>query len=211
MIKRLTLVFVLSLLTANVALAHVSVRPDKVGVAAFQTFNVSVPSEKDLATTSLRLVLPTGLESVTPTVKPGWNIEVKTHLQDGVTHFLEILWSGGSVPGHYRDDFTFSAKAPATAGTLAWKAYQGYADGSVVSWELAPNAEQPKDAEGKPDFSRVGPYSQTAVVDDLSTTNTLAPVATAAADRTPLIVGSLAFVISLAALVLSLRKNKATP
>ena len=59
------------------ALAHVTVRPSQAGIGSFQTFTVSVPSERDLATVSLRLSLPDGLQNITPTVKSGWNVEVK--------------------------------------------------------------------------------------------------------------------------------------
>jgi hypothetical protein len=80
----------------------------------------------------------------------------------------EIVWSGGSIPVGQRDDFFFSAKAPAEETTLTWKAYQTYADGNVVSWELTPEQEQPKDEEGNDDFSKFGPASQTKVINDLT-------------------------------------------
>src|SRR3989338_5466280 len=67
-----------------------------------------------------------------------------------------------------RDDFTFSTQVPGEEVKLAWKAYQTYSDGTTVSWELAPGAEQPKKADGSPDFSKFGPHSTTTVVDDLS-------------------------------------------
>lgn len=158
-------VFALSSLIAS---AHVAVKPNSVDVGAFQTFTVSVPSERDTATVGIRLPLPDGLESVTPTVKPGWKVEVKKHsLPDG-DHPYEIEWTGGTIPGHFRDEFTFSAKAPTTPGQLVWKAYQKYSDGSIVSWELSPTDEQPKKEDGSPDFSNVGPYSKTDVIDDLN-------------------------------------------
>ncbi len=159
---------VTALIIGQAALAHVTVKPGEVGVGAYQTFTISVPSEKELSTVEVRLTLPAGLESVTPTVKSGWQIQVKSHeLPDG-KHPYEIVWFGGRIPEHFRDEFTFSTKTPATPTTLAWKAHQVYSDGSVVAWELAPGEAQPTKEDGSPDFSTTGPYSQTQVVDDLS-------------------------------------------
>lgn len=159
-------------LAAHVAFAHVVVRPDTAGIGSFQTFTVSVPSEKDFATVELHLLLPDGLEFVTPSVKPGWNVEVLKHAFPSGEHPYEIQWGGGSVPGHFRDDFTFSAKVPTTPAVLQWKAYQKYSDGSVVSWDLGPDLRQPTKPDGSPDFSSKGPYSKTNIVDDLGVSKT---------------------------------------
>lgn len=192
------------LVFSNSALAHVVVRPDHAGVAAFQTFTMSVPSEKEFATVNIRLALPDGLEFVTPTVKPGWQVEVKKHELPGGPHPYEIVWSGGSIPAHFRDDFTFSAKVPASPTTLLWKAYQTYSNGAVVSWDLDPKDEQPKKTDGSPDFSQIGPYSQTNIVDDLS-----APAPEEANDTMDMsfALGVAAILIAAASLVVSLKRK----
>ena len=64
------------ILCATEASAHVGVKPSEVGVGSFQTFTVGVPNERDVPTTQVRLVLPEGLEHITPNVKQGWTIEV---------------------------------------------------------------------------------------------------------------------------------------
>jgi uncharacterized protein YcnI len=163
-------------LGVSVASAHVSVKPSQAGIGSFQTFTLNVPSEREAATVMVRLVLPEGLGHVTPTVKPGWQMEMKhagEQMGEGSEHenegpVTEIIWRGGSIPGFFRDEFSFSTQVPASETKLAWKAYQHYADGSRVAWELAPGSqEQPKNAQGQPDFSAQGPYSMTAVVNDL--------------------------------------------
>lgn len=170
----------LLLTSVSSVLAHVTVKPGNVGVGAFQTFTVSVPNEKGVAVTKMRLVLPEGLEHVSPTLKSGWRVDMVHDEADGVemsmdasTHpehkIKEIIWSG-NIPEGYRDEFSFSAKVPANEGNLVWKAYQSYADGTTVSWELTPDMEQPKDAKGNADFSKFGPASVTKVVNDLSAT-----------------------------------------
>ncbi len=158
--------------------AHVVVKPNQAGVGSFQTFTIGVPNEREVATVGVRLVIPDGLEHVSPNVKPGWkitvneediNTEMSTEMSEHAEHkVVEIVWSGGNIPTGQRDDFLFSAKVPANETTLSWKAYQTYADGQVVSWELTPDMEQPKDAKGAPDYSKFGPASATKVINDLS-------------------------------------------
>lgn len=158
--------------------AHVGVKPSQVSVGAFQTFTVGVPNEREVATIGIRLVIPEGLEHVSPNVKPSWKIEVKHEEMSGENvesndhsehKVTEIIWTGGVIPQGQRDDFFFSAKVPVNETTLSWKAYQTYADGQIVSWELTPDMEQPKDEKGNPDFSKFGPASSTKVINDLET------------------------------------------
>lgn len=136
------------------ASAHVSVKPTEVGVASYQTFTVDVPVEKNIPTVSVKILLPEGLESVTPYVKNGWKISATG---------TEIVWSGGAIPAGQRDDFQFSAKTPAKEGHLIWKAYQTYSDGTIVAWDNAPQG-------GHDDMGdeALNPYSETHVVDDLN-------------------------------------------
>ena len=175
----------LTLFSSNLAFAHAVVKPNIAGIAAYQVFTVSVPSEKDVATTGVRLVLPEGLESITPTVKPGWIIDIitektgKTVKNDNEMDTpeykpKEITWTAGVIPPHLRDEFTFQVKLPSKVATLAWKVYQTYKDGSVVAWELSPTDSQSKGQAGKSDFSKFGPYSTTKVLDDLANTKVVA-------------------------------------
>ena len=166
------------LLSVSTVFAHVSVKPAQVGVGAFQTFTVGVPNEKGVAATKVRLVIPEGLEHVSPNVKSGWKVDMVheesvSMAEDAAGHdehvVKEIIWTG-NIPSGFREDFYFSAKVPADTTTVVWKAYQTYADGSVVSWELTPEMEQPKDEKGNPDYSKFGPASTTKVVNDLTQT-----------------------------------------
>lgn len=138
------------------AFAHVTVKPQQVVAAEYQLFTTSVPNEREVAVTGIRLVIPKNVESVTPTVKPGWNIETKKS-SDTIT---EIIWTGGAIDAGLRDDFTFSAQAPAKATTITWKAYQTYSDGVIAAWDQSPAAKSGHDDESK------GPYSTTKVVNE---------------------------------------------
>ncbi len=79
----------LIVLLAQPVFAHVTVKPSEVTVASYQTFTVGVPVEKDIPTVSVKVLLPAGLESVTPYVKNGWKISATG---------TEIVWTGGSIP-----------------------------------------------------------------------------------------------------------------
>ncbi len=141
------------------AFAHVIVSPNRVGVAKYQEFSMSVPAEKDNPTVGIRLMIPAGLKSVTPNVKAGWMIDEKKTSGDSAT-VTEIDWTGGSIPSGQRDDFLFQAQVPATETTLKWKAIQEYSDRSTVEWTHDPTSN-PEDDSAPP------PYSETKIVNDL--------------------------------------------
>ncbi len=207
------------LLNTTSIFAHAVVSPKEVGVAAFQDFSLGVPSEKDASTTSVRLMLPAGLNFVSPVVKPGWKVEVKNGpISQGMTPPTaadgdvgtsiptEIDWTGGTIPSGQKDIFVFSAQVPAKAGELDWKVYQGFSDGSTVSWDLGPNGEQPKDSKGSSDFSSKGPYSKTMVVNDLKVPNNSSPAAPSQSSA-PLILSILAILLSVGVLGMQFKKK----
>lgn len=163
--------------------AHVTVKPSEALTGTYQTFTTSVPNEKDTPTVAIRVVIPESVESVTPTVKPGWLIETKKY-GDKVT---EITWTGGSIPAQMRDEFTFSAHLPSEAGDIHWKAYQTYQDGTVVSWD-----QTPSDKHGHGEDENKGPYSTTVVISEDGS---------GAADGASLVV---VYVIAVSAFVVSL-------
>ncbi len=181
------------------AWAHVVVKPAQAGVASFVTFNVSVPNEKETANTQLKLLLPSGLQSVSPTVKPGWKITVEKDAKGNAT---SIVWSGGNLPADFRDDFSFSAQVPDKPVDLAWKAYQTYQGSGIVGWDVDPADPSAKDPEVLEKTGK-GPYSVTHVIDDLAKAPP-APTPAAAADSPTavisLIVAIAAFLVAVVAL-----------
>jgi uncharacterized protein YcnI len=139
-----------------VASAHVIVTPGQVGVGEEPIFSISVPNERSSDVTSVRLAIPDGVQDVTPTVTPGWAITTEKK-GDTIT---SVTWTG-DIPAGQRIDLSFGAQAPGKATQLDWKAYQSYADGTVVHWDQKPAGSD--DADGD-----AGPYSVTKVVDDLN-------------------------------------------
>lgn len=191
----------LSLLIGSQASAHTTVKPASVGIGKFQTFTVAAPSEKPIATVGIRLVLPEGLNHVSPNVKPGWKIEIKKEMIGNEEKVTEINWTGGSIPAEMRDEFLFSAQVPSKPTTLNWKAYQTYANGSVVAWDHDPSASQDEGA----DSSTAGPYSKTEVIDDLSTPPAETSTRTSADKKSMIAIG--VSIVALAAALSGLRKQ----
>jgi uncharacterized protein YcnI len=126
----------------GIASAHAVVSPKTAETNTYQTFSLSVPNEKDIATTKVELAIPEGLKSVMPVQKPGWKITLTKDANGNVTR---ISWSGNTISVDFKDVFDFTAHTPQQPTTLAWKAYQTYENGEVVAWDQTPslNAETP--------------------------------------------------------------------
>ena len=202
------------LLSVSPAFAHAVVKPNTAGIGSFTDFTLGVPSEKDVATVGVKLMLPDGLNNFSPIVKSGWKVDVKTSTasaqpdDDGNLKPVpvEINWTGGSVPAGQKDFFMFSAQVPAKETELDWKIIQTYADGSTVSWTIGPNDQQPKDDKGKPDFSKFGPFSKTMVVNDLKTPATdsgMGMSSTSVASGVPMAGNKALWALAIVALALS--------
>lgn len=206
-------------LSAGPVFAHAVVKPATAGIGSFTDFSLGVPSEKDSATIAVKLMIPDGINSVTPIVKPGWKVEVINSTKTGqpdddgnVSPIPEaIIWTGGSIPAHQKDFFMFSTQVPAKETELDWQVEQTYADGTVISWTKSAQ-DQPKDEKGDPDFSKFGPFSKTMVINDLKPTSTPELSINAGSKGSAdmgLAVGGLALILSLAALGMGLMHKKA--
>ena len=179
-------VFALFLPTS--AYAHVTVKPAEALSGEYQTFTTSVPNEKDIAVTAVKLMIPADVKSVTPTVKQGWEIDTKKIGED----VTEINWSGGTIAAGLRDEFTFSAKVPANKDEIVWKAYQTYQDGSIVAWDQKPAEDH---SHAVTDETK-GPYSVTTVSDEDITEKENTPESNVS--------NMLAFIVSGVAVIVSL-------
>jgi uncharacterized protein YcnI len=167
MIKRLRSFSVfftsLLLLVPALASAHVIVTPSTADVGQELVFNISSPNEQQTPIVKLTLDIPNGVSDVVPTEKDGWTISTTTSGSGDTAEISSITWSAGQIPVGQREDFGFGAQLPGNATTLDWKAYQTYADGTVVHWDQKPAGSD--DSTGD-----AGPYSETKVIDDLTAT-----------------------------------------
>ncbi|WP_034384164.1 DUF1775 domain-containing protein [Deinococcus sp. YIM 77859] len=129
---------ILALLLAlclSVAAAHATIRTEsgltESAAAKIETYRLNVPSEKNISTTQIRLMVPAGVTVTRFQVTPGFVRTVKVNEAGLVT---EVTWRGRIAPMEYAR-FFFQAVNPAQPGPLVWKVYQTYADGSVVAWD----------------------------------------------------------------------------
>ncbi|GAA4706457.1 YcnI family protein [Brevibacillus fulvus] len=134
------LALVLSL--AGTASAHVTVWPKESTANAYEKYTVRVPVEKEVNTTKVRVEFPTGVTVSTVQPIPNWSY---TFEKDSEGRFTAITWTAENegIKAHEFAEFSFQAKNPKEAGSLSWKAYQTYADGSVVEWTGAPETDTP--------------------------------------------------------------------
>jgi len=121
------------------AWAHVVVSPEEVTAGAYATLTVSVPTEKEVPTTRVRVEVPEGfvLSGVQPV--PGWEYSFE---EDG-GFITAVTWSGGEIKPKEFQQFLVQAQAPEEPGEYPWRAIQTYQDGSVVKWTGPPDAEEP--------------------------------------------------------------------
>jgi uncharacterized protein YcnI len=121
------------------ALAHVVVTPEEVSAGDYETLTVSVPTEKEIPTTEIRVEVPEGflLSGVQPV--PGWE---HTFEEDGGV-VRAVTFSGGEIRPREFQQFLVQAQAPEEPGEYPWKAFQTYEDGSVVEWTGPPDSEEP--------------------------------------------------------------------
>lgn len=134
--KRFQLLLPLSAaLLLSVAAAHATVRTEtgltESKVGASETYRLNVPTEKEIPTTQVRLVVPAGVTLTRFQVLPGFTRSVVKNADGLIT---EVTWRGRIAPQEYAR-FFFQARNPAQPGEVAWKVYQTYADGSVVAWD----------------------------------------------------------------------------
>jgi uncharacterized protein YcnI len=129
----------LTLAVASVAWAHVVVSPEEVAAGDYETLTVSVPTEKEVPTTEVRVEVPEGfvLSGVQPV--PGWEYGFE---EDGGL-VTAVTWSGGEIGPREFQQFLVQAQSPEEPGRYSWRAIQTYEDGSVVEWTGPPDAEEP--------------------------------------------------------------------
>ena len=117
------------------ASAHAIVSPPVAKAKALQQFTLSVPTEKENATTTgVELTVPAGfaIDSFEP-APTGWKRQVLATGSGESAVVQKVTWTGGSVPTGEDSVFRFNASTDATK-TYTFDVRQTYSDGSVVDW-----------------------------------------------------------------------------
>jgi uncharacterized protein YcnI len=122
-------------------------------------------------TLTFRVKIPAGVFNVKPMPKPGWTIKLiegdyeKPQIYHGKTHksgVTEIVWSGGSLPHNFYDEFVFRARIGAFEAPT--KLYFP----AVQECEKGQNAwvEVPADGKSRRDLEHPAPVLQVNPAND---------------------------------------------
>ena len=117
-----------TILIASVAYAHVTVTPRESQAGAEQRYTMRVPTEGQVATTSVDLEVPSDVTIVHVESGDGFTFETR---RDG-DRIAAITWTR-EIPPRQSADFAFVARNP-NAAQIAWKAHQRFADGTSADW-----------------------------------------------------------------------------
>ena len=108
--------------------AHVVVTPRESQAGAEQRYTVRVPTEGQVATTSVELDVPPAMTIVEVVAGEGFTFETK---REG-TRIVAITWKR-EIPPRQTAEFVFVAINP-NAQQVTWKAHQHFADGTTADW-----------------------------------------------------------------------------
>ena len=138
LLRLAVLITLLTIASASVAYAHVVVSPEEVPAGSYEKLTVSVPTERDVPTTEVRLEVPEGFEVLGVQPEPGWGYDFE---EEGGT-ITAITWSGGEIAPREFQEFRFQTRTPEEGGEYAWNAFQTYENGEVVEWTGPEGSEE---------------------------------------------------------------------
>lgn len=116
------------ILGASIVDAHVTVAPRESQAGAEQRYTIRVPTEGQVATTSVDLEVPGGMTIVEVVSGNGFTFETR---RDG-NRIVAITWKR-EIPPKQTAEFVFVARNP-QAAQVAWKARQRFAGGTSAEW-----------------------------------------------------------------------------
>ena len=108
--------------------AHVTVWPQQSQAGAGERYTVRVPTEGQVATTSVELEIPPDVTVSAVLVGGGYTYDVR---REG-SRIAAITWKLDIKPGE-TGEFVFFARNPKVE-QIAWKARQRFADGTSADW-----------------------------------------------------------------------------
>jgi uncharacterized protein YcnI len=132
-----TLAAAAALAVPATAIAHVVVTPGEVEADSFAMFTLRVPTEENVPTTRVELLVPDGVTVYSMQPTPGWRIA----FQRSSGRITSIVVKGKLPPERFQQ-FYFMAGTPKEEGTITWKAIQTYRNGKVVRWTGEPGDEE---------------------------------------------------------------------
>jgi uncharacterized protein YcnI len=120
------------LLLAATAWGHSDLDPRQSIPNKWETYTLNVPTETEVPTVQVRLLVPRDFEIEMIAHSPLWQL---TKSRDERGYIREITWSGSSIPPQTFAEFKLLVRNPAAPGPALWKIEQYYQDGNVATWE----------------------------------------------------------------------------
>src|SRR5712692_9502160 len=111
----------------------------------WETYTLNVPTETDVPTVQVRLLVPRDFEIEMIEHSPLWQI---TRARDERGYIQEVTWSGSSIPPQTFAEFKLLVRNPATPGISLWKIEQYSQDGNVATWEAQTQIVPPASVGG---------------------------------------------------------------
>lgn len=149
--KRFCVTAAVLVLVPGLAFAHVTVRPREAKPGVEEKYTVRVPTEGQVATTSVFLEVPEGITVIDVPHPEGATHEVK---RDG-GRIVGITWTK-EIPPKQVAEFVFTAKNPAAVGQITWKVQQRFADGKSSNWTPGTKVTETPAAPGEAPVSAQG-------------------------------------------------------
>ena len=118
-----------ALVVATAAQAHVTVWPQESRAGVGERYTVRVPTEGKVTTTEIELEVPVDVRVTGVLVGGNFTYDLR---REG-DRIVAVTWKQDIKPGEYAE-FVFFAVNPKSAGAIAWKAHQRYADGTTADW-----------------------------------------------------------------------------
>jgi uncharacterized protein YcnI len=111
----------------------------------WETYTLNVPTETEVPTVQVRLLVPRECEIEMIEHSQVWQI-AKSRDERG--YIRDVTWSGSSIPPQTFAEFKLLVRNPATPGTYLWKIEQYYQDGNVATWEAQTQIVPPASVGG---------------------------------------------------------------
>ena len=108
--------------------AHVTVVPRESQAGAVERYTMRVPTEGQVATTSVELEVPADVTITEVVAGAGYTFDTR---REG-DRIVAVTWTR-DIPPRASADFVFVARNP-RSGQIAWKARQRFADGTSADW-----------------------------------------------------------------------------
>ena len=113
---------------ASVAYAHVTVAPQQSQAGGSERYTVRVPTEGQVATTSVELEIPADVTVSAVLVGGAYTYDARRE----ANRIVAITWKLEIKPAETAE-FVFFARNP-NAKQITWKAHQRFADGTSADW-----------------------------------------------------------------------------